>query len=239
MLLCGCGRYPASQFEMSALTSEMRALRAGQARLEALLRKTQATLSADAGTARREKSSPETAHADAGRRTLSFDGTVRHGHRFEKALPGGLTFVLAPRRDGWDISLRQPRSSGKDSFGAVVVGPLAMNYGAGIVLTFPRVDLGDVRTYPPTQRFGRFAISEEQFAEARRLVEEHQANRRETRAWQEFMRLRERMGSYEIEFVKKAEADGSQADGSGGGALKFKVKLSVPENADTHKGALR
>jgi len=211
----------------------MHKVRQEYGQLEAQLRSMQAVSSAIADAAKPENPPAEPARAAEDRRTLSFEGTVRHGQRFESVLPGKLTFVLAPRRGGWDISLRQPWSSGN----AVVVRPPAMNYGAGIIQSLPHIDLGDVRKHPPTQRFGCFAIGEGRLAEARRLVEALETNRRDERAWQEFMRLQERMGSYEIEFVKKVDTAGSRS--AGGGALEFKVKLSVPENTDADETALR
>ena len=105
---------------------------------------------------------------------------------------------------------------------AVVVRPPAINYGAGIVGTMPHVDPGDVREYPPTQRFGRFAIDDDQLAEAERLVHALQANRLDAGAWQEFAQFRKRMGSYEIEFVRTGED---------ARALEFRAKLSLPWDA--------
>lgn len=231
-LLCSCECDMARQHEIAVLASKTCRLRAELMRPEGRMSGLQTMLPSGADAAKPEKPAADVARADSGRRALSFEGTVRAGQSFKEALPGGLTFALVPRGNGWDIALRQPWNRKEERFGAVVVRPPAMNYGAGIILTLPHVDLDDVKVYPPTQRFGRFAISEEQFADARRLVESLETNRRDTRAWQEFMRLRERMGRYSMLIFKASEADGSQGRTDGNRSFGFRVKVSVPDGAD-------
>ncbi len=170
---------------------------------------------------------------------LSFRGTVSVGQSFGEALPGGATFALTPREDGWDIVLRQPWSSEEERFSAVVVRPPAVNYTTSILCRMPSIKLDEVQDYPPTLRFGVFAISEEQFAEAGRFVKALQENRHDKEASREFARLRKRMGSYQVEFFRLTGADGAVVETGGGRSVEFRVKMAVPKKADGTVNAIR